>query len=36
MKRHWQKPDRATYQAMEAFIHNTNAMHSSAGAQVPF
>ena len=28
--------DRATYQAMEAFIHNLNTMHSRAGAQVPF
>ena len=28
--------DRATYQAMEAFIHNLNTMHSRAGAQIPF
>ena len=28
--------DRATYQAMEAFIHNINTMQSRAGAQVPF
>ena len=28
--------DRATYQAMEAFVHNLNTMHSRAGAQVPF
>ena len=28
--------DRCTYQAMEAFIHNLNTMHSRAGAQVPF
>lgn len=28
--------DRITYQAMEAFIHNLNTMHSRAGAQVPF
>ena len=28
--------DRATYQAMEAFIHNLNTMNSRAGAQVPF
>lgn len=28
--------DRRTYQAMEAFIHNLNTMHSRAGAQVPF
>ena len=30
------KTDRATFQAMEAFIHNLNTMHSRAGAQVPF
>lgn len=30
------KTDRMTYQAMEAFIHNLNTMHSRAGAQVPF
>ena len=28
--------DKATYQAMEAFIHNLNTMHSRAGAQTPF
>lgn len=28
--------DRTTYQAMEAFIHNLNTMHSRAGAQTPF
>lgn len=28
--------DSATYQAMEALIHNLNTMHSRAGAQVPF
>lgn len=28
--------DRATYQAMEALIHNLNTMHSRAGAQIPF
>lgn len=28
--------NRATYQAMEALIHNLNTMHSRAGAQVPF
>ena len=27
---------KATYQAMESFIHNLNTMHSRAGAQVPF
>ena len=31
-----QKTDRITYQAMEAFVHNLNTMHSRAGAQVPF
>ncbi len=30
------KTNRATFQAMEAFIHNLNTMHSRAGAQVPF
>lgn len=28
--------DRNTYQAMEAFVHNLNTMHSRAGAQIPF
>ncbi len=28
--------DRATYQAMEALVHNLNTMHSRAGAQIPF
>ena len=28
--------DRAAFQAMEAFIHNLNTMHSRAGAQTPF
>lgn len=27
---------RETYQAMEAFVHNLNTMHSRAGAQIPF
>ena len=31
-----EKTERITYQAMEAFIHNLNTMHSRAGAQVPF
>lgn len=31
-----QKTERITYQAMEAFVHNLNTMHSRAGAQVPF
>ncbi|MDR1089132.1 MAG: anaerobic ribonucleoside triphosphate reductase [Coriobacteriales bacterium] len=28
--------DKSTHQAMEAFIHNLNTMHSRAGAQTPF
>lgn len=32
----WQETDSATYQAMEAFVHNLNTMNSRAGAQVPF
>ena len=28
--------DRATFQAMEALVHNLNTMHSRAGAQIPF
>ncbi|MBC8080007.1 MAG: anaerobic ribonucleoside triphosphate reductase [Gorillibacterium sp.] len=28
--------ERSTFQAMEAFIHNLNTMHSRAGAQTPF
>lgn len=28
--------DKRTFQAMEAFVHNLNTMHSRAGAQVPF
>ena len=35
-KKALQKVDRYTYQAVEAFIHNLNTMHSRAGAQVPF
>ncbi|NLD18793.1 MAG: anaerobic ribonucleoside triphosphate reductase [Clostridiales bacterium] len=31
-----QEISRATYQAMEAFVHNLNTMHSRAGAQIPF
>lgn len=34
--RAYKETDRSTYQAMEAFIHNLNTMHSRAGAQVPF
>lgn len=28
--------DHSVYQAMEAFVHNLNTMHSRAGAQIPF
>lgn len=35
-KNAYKETDRATYQAMEALIHNLNTMHSRAGAQVPF
>jgi ribonucleoside-triphosphate reductase (formate) len=36
LKQALKETDRATYQAMEALIHNLNTMHSRAGAQVPF
>lgn len=32
----WRETDKATYQAMEAVVHNLNSMHSRAGAQTPF
>ena len=32
----YSETDHATYQAMEALIHNLNTMHSRAGAQTPF
>jgi ribonucleoside-triphosphate reductase len=35
-KQAWLDTDKATHQAMEAFIHNLNTMHSRAGAQTPF
>lgn len=35
-KEAYNETNRKTYQAMEAFIHNLNTMHSRAGAQVPF
>jgi len=35
-KHAWKETDKATYQAMEALIHNLNTMNSRAGAQVPF
>ena len=31
-----EETQRATYQAMEALVHNLNTMHSRAGAQIPF
>lgn len=31
-----EETERATYQAMEALVHNLNTMHSRAGAQIPF
>ena len=36
LKQSIKETDRATYQAMEALIHNLNTMHSRAGAQTPF
>ncbi len=36
LRRAEQETDRTTYQAMEAFVHNLNTMHSRAGAQIPF
>jgi len=36
VKKALSETDRATYQAMEAFIHNLNTMNSRAGAQTPF
>ncbi len=35
-RRATRETDRATYQAMEGFVHNLNTMHSRAGAQTPF
>ncbi len=35
-RRSAQETDKATYQAMEALIHNLNTMNRRAGAQVPF
>lgn len=32
----FKETDRATFQAMEALVHNLNTMHSRAGAQTPF
>jgi len=36
LRRARRETDRATYQAMEALLHNLNTMQSRAGAQVPF
>lgn len=36
LKDAYNETDRATYQAMEALIHNLNTMNSRAGAQTPF
>lgn len=36
LNRSLKETEKQTYQAMEAFIHNLNTMHSRAGAQVPF
>ena len=36
LRRSSEETDRATFQAMEAFVHNLNTMHSRAGAQIPF
>ena len=36
VKRAALETERATYQAMEALVHNLNTMHSRAGAQTPF
>jgi len=35
-KKAYEETDRATFQAMEALVHNLNTMNSRAGAQVPF
>ena len=35
-KHAYQETNRATYQAMEALVHNLNTMNSRAGAQTPF
>ncbi len=32
----WKETESDTYQACEAFIHNSNSMHSRGGGQVPF
>lgn len=32
----WEKVDREVFQACEAFVHNSNSMHSRGGSQTPF
>ncbi|MFK4326402.1 anaerobic ribonucleoside-triphosphate reductase [Bacillus sp. RC55] len=32
----WKETENDTYQACEAFVHNSNSMHSRGGGQVPF
>lgn len=36
LKEAWHETDKATFQAMEALVHNLNTMNSRAGAQTPF
>ncbi len=36
VKKAVEETEKATYQAMEALVHNLNTMHSRAGAQIPF
>lgn len=36
LKKSLEETDRATFQSMEALVHNLNTMHSRAGAQTPF
>lgn len=36
LKESGEEIERATFQAMEALVHNLNTMHSRAGAQIPF
>ncbi|MDR3198386.1 MAG: anaerobic ribonucleoside triphosphate reductase [Planctomycetaceae bacterium] len=36
LRKSLEEVDRATFQAMEALVHNLNTMHSRAGAQTPF
>ena len=36
VERAWLETDKSVFQACEAFIHNSNSMHSRGGGQVPF